>query len=270
MIEYIIGILRGLFSHNKLLDEELVVNNEHEYRLTHAQIEMHESRNRSIICNGKKVPIEWSKVVLWNEEGGLKCEEEQYRKRLRPRKPRMFVIHWDVCLSSRSMAKVLKDRGLSVHFAIDNDGTIYQLMDTQHVAWHAKGVNNHSVGVEISNAVHLRFQKEYQALGFPKRPFVLKDVVHGKEMKPYTGFYPEQVRALKALTKALHKGLGIPYKTPLDSNGNLLRAVDKRVVGRTFAGVVGHYHITKEKRDPGNLALDEMCADLAKEEIISG
>lgn len=267
MIEYIIGILKGLFSRNELAEEKLVINSEHEYRLTQAQIQMHESRNRSIICNGKKVPIEWSKVVLWNEEGGLKCEEEQYRKRLRPRKSRMFVVHWDVCLSSRSMAKVLKDRGLSVHFAIDNDGTIYQLMDTQHVAWHAKGVNNHSVGVEISNAVHLRFQKEYQEMGLPKRPVILKDVVHGKEMKPYTGFYPVQIEALKALTRALHNGLGIPYRTPLDSNGNLFRAVDKRVIGRSFKGVVGHYHLNPNKKDPGNLELDSICAELAKEEL---
>ena len=53
------------------------------------------------------------------------------------RKPTFFVNHWDVCLSADSCAKVLNKRGISVHFLIDNDGTIFQMLDTQHKAWHA-------------------------------------------------------------------------------------------------------------------------------------
>src|SRR5262245_43453849 len=40
-----------------------------------------------------------------------------------------FVIHYDVCGTSRACFRVLHDtRGLSVHFLLDVDGTIYQTL----------------------------------------------------------------------------------------------------------------------------------------------
>ena len=43
-----------------------------------------------------------------------------------------FVIHFDVCGTSRRCFEVLQDkRGLSVHFMLDIDGTIYQTLDSQ-------------------------------------------------------------------------------------------------------------------------------------------
>ena len=112
-----------------------------------------------IICNGKPQTINWPKVVLWDEKAGLGTKKKSYYDYSgKPdRKPTMFVNHWDVCLSSESCATVLKKRGISVHFCIDNDGTIYQLLDTQHAAWHAGvgKINHCSIGVEISNAYSL-------------------------------------------------------------------------------------------------------------------
>ena len=61
------------------------------------------------------------------------------RKHVGERNPSFFVCHWDVCLSSKMCHRVLKQRGISVHFAIDNDGTIYQFMDMNDVAYHAGG-----------------------------------------------------------------------------------------------------------------------------------
>ena len=41
-----------------------------------------------------------------------------------------FVIHYDVAGTSRNCFEVLQDkRGLSVHFMLDLDGTIYQSLD---------------------------------------------------------------------------------------------------------------------------------------------
>lgn len=63
-----------------------------------------------------------------------------------------FVLHYDVCGTSRQCFRVLHDfRGLSVHFMIDIDGTIYQTLDVKEKAWHATIANNRSVGVEIAN-----------------------------------------------------------------------------------------------------------------------
>ena len=63
-----------------------------------------------------------------------------------------FVLHYDVCGTSRQCFKVLQDfRGLSVHFMLDIDGTIYQTLDLKERAWHATTSNTRSVGIEIAN-----------------------------------------------------------------------------------------------------------------------
>lgn len=63
-----------------------------------------------------------------------------------------FVIHYDGTLRSADTFKTLHDqRGLSVHFMLDIDGTIYQTLDLKERAWHATIANGRSVGIEIAN-----------------------------------------------------------------------------------------------------------------------
>ncbi len=63
-----------------------------------------------------------------------------------------FVLHYDVCGTSRRCFEVLHDlRGLSVHFMLDLDGTIYQTLDLKEKAWHATIANSRSIGIEIAN-----------------------------------------------------------------------------------------------------------------------
>ena len=147
-----------------------------------------------IVHNGKFLEIDWQKVVLWDDPDGLGTKRGAYYSYAgKPdRKPTMFVNHWDVCLSSESCANVLARRGISVHFCIDNDGTIYQLLDTQHGAWHAGNgkVNHASIGVEISNAYYLKYQSWYLKNGFGERPIQDFGNVHGKTLDPFLDFYP--------------------------------------------------------------------------------
>lgn len=42
-------------------------------------------------------------------------------------------------------------RGLSCHFLLDVDGTIYQTLDLRERAWHATTSNDRSIGIEIAN-----------------------------------------------------------------------------------------------------------------------
>src|SRR5262249_41968790 len=63
-----------------------------------------------------------------------------------------FVIHFDARGTSRRCFQVLHDqRGLSVQFLLDLDGTIYQTLDVKEAAWHATIANNRSIGIEIAN-----------------------------------------------------------------------------------------------------------------------
>ena len=201
--------------------------------------------NANIIFAGKEYPILWSKVVLWDEPGGLTCRS----KKKKGRKPKYFVNHWDVCLSSSSMARVLKARSLGVHFAIDNDSTIYQLCDMEDVAFHAGGGhNNKSIGVELSNAYSLKYQDWYIKKGFGKRPIENNVYVHGKRLKAHLGFYPDQLNALSALWAAVSNATGIPLQVPNTSD-----RVDHFAASGSFTGFLGHLHLTKRKIDPAGL-----------------
>ena len=183
------------------------------------------------------------------------------------REPTMFVNHWDVCLSSKSCAQVLSRRGISVHFCIDNDGTIYQLLDTQHGAWHAGNsrANHRSIGVEISNAYYPKYQDWYIANGFGERPLQEDGWVHGSKLEPFTDFYPIQIKALKALWKAVHEYHGIPLEVPM-RNGKLLTGVCSYSARAEFEGFVNHYNLTSRKIDCAGLDLLALVNDV-KEQI---
>lgn len=176
----------------------------------------------------------------------------------------MFVNHWDVCLDSTTCAKVLNKRNISVHFCIDNDGTIYQLIDTNHAAWHASSrkVNHHSIGIEIANAYYPKYQSWYKRKGFGERPMMKNAIVHGKTLDPFTWFYPIQIQALQALWKSIHEGVGIPLECPLDKNGNTSSTTDKKVQSGTFKGYVSHYHVTKKKIDCAGLDIKSLLKDI--------
>ncbi len=224
---------------------------------------------KHIVHNGKFIEIDWDMVVLWDDSLGLDCEENSYYDYAgKPdRKPTMFVNHWDVCLSSESCTMVLGRRGISVHFCIDNDGTIYQLLDTQHGAWHAGigKVNHKSIGVEISNAYYPKYQDWYVKNGFGERPIQDGAWVHGNKLEPFTDFYPVQIEALKALWKAVHKGIGIPLEVPV-KNGETSTTVESSAARGTFKGFVSHYNLTKRKIDCAGLDLLAIANEV-KEEI---
>ena len=63
-----------------------------------------------------------------------------------------FVIHFDAAGTSKRCFEILQDRrGLSVHFMLDLDGTIYQTLDVKESAWHATIANGRSIGIEVAN-----------------------------------------------------------------------------------------------------------------------
>lgn len=209
-----------------------------------------------IICNGERHPIAWDNVVTFDEPGGMKAPSGTYRKTKGTRDVKLFVNHWDVCLSSASCFKVLKKRGISVHFMIDNDGTIYQSLDTNDVGWHAGGRrwNDWSIGVEISNAYYPKYQNWY-AKRFGPRPVISGAKVHGRSMKDHLGFYPVQMQAAQALWEACAAAHGIPLKTPRNDSGGEYGHVHKPSVDGDFRGIIHHYNLTSRKIDCGGFDL---------------
>ncbi len=223
-----------------------------------------------IVYNGEFHKIEWSKVVLWSEKGGLKSRKGTYYDYTgrAKRSVRLFVNHWDACLSSNACQTILNKRGISVHFMIDNDGTIYQTVDMQHGCWHAgsERVNRASVGVEISNAYYPKYQDWYVRNGFGERPEVEGARVHGEVLDPFLGFYPVQIRAMKALWRAIHNCAGIEYETPLNQFGTTSKKYEQEVKYGKFNGFVSHYHVSKNKIDCAGLDIKSLLEEAIDEE----
>ena len=222
-----------------------------------------------IVYNNDFFPIEWDMVVLWSESNGLRARPgSHYNYAGRPKRNiRYFVNHWDVCLSSKSCQRVLDRRGISVHFLIDNDGTIYQTLDMQHGAWHAgsERANRASVGVEITNGYYPKYQKWYVKNGFGERPLVENAWVHHNKLEPFLGFYPEQIEALKALWKAIHGATDIPYETPINQFGNTSTQYEQDVTYGKFSGFVSHYHVSKKKIDCAGLDIKELLNQIKED-----
>ena len=225
--------------------------------------------DKYIVHNGNFLPIQWDKVVLWDEPDGFKANKGTYTDYTGKidREPTMFVNHWDVCLSSESCATVLNKRGISVHFLIDNDGTIFQMLDTQHKAWHAgipkyEGGNTKGVGVEISNAYYPKYQNWYKTHGFGERPLQEDGYVHGTTLAPFLDFYPVQIEALKALWAAVHHGLDIPLVYPTNKEGNMETSVHAECERGTFHGICNHYNFIKSKIDCAGLDLSSLLQEV--------
>lgn len=192
-----------------------------------------------------------------------------------------FVLHYDVCGTSRQCFKVLHDlRGLSVHFMLDLDGTIYQTLDLKERAWHATTSNSRSIGVEIANMGAYAGEKnplsEWYApdaehgvrvtiperfgdggirtpnfIGHPARPTLVAGEIHGRMVKQYD-FTPEQYAALAKLTAALcavFPKLKCDY--PRDKHGEVLTTLLPKEQLESYHGVLGHFHIQTDKIDPG-------------------
>ncbi len=249
--------LCGPSTHRRIYNERIANLEEHK---PFKQVKKDES---FIVMQGNFHKIEWPNVILWNESGGLKLSGG-YTPYFQRRDINNFVNHWDVCLSAETCVRVLNKRGISVHFCIDNDGTIYQLTDMNNACWHAgsKKWNHNSVGVEISNAYYTKYQSWYKRNGYGERPLVTGASVHGSNMDDFLDFYPVQIEALKALWNAVHKSLDIPLKCPLDKNGETLGKVSTSAAAGRFKGFISHYHLTRRKIDCAGLDINKLLKEI--------
>jgi len=193
-----------------------------------------------------------------------------------------FVLHYDVCGTSRTCFRVLHDmRGLSIHFMLDIDGTIYQTLDVKERAWHATIANDRSVGIEIAHigaypTLDARPLTEWYGpdetgrtrittpervgdggvrtpgfVGYPARTEPISGTVNGSELVMWD-LTPEQYDSLIKLTAALHRALpGIELQYPTGQDSRVLDRVLDADEFRSFRGVLAHWHVQRNKIDPG-------------------
>lgn len=221
-----------------------------------------------VYCNSKPVEIAWDKVITFKDENGFKASQGTYRKAEKERKVNFFCCHWDCALSSKSCYSILERRKLSVQLSIDNDGTIYQFLDLNDIAQQAGSNNygswnNESIGVEITNAIEIKYQQYYEKMGFGSRPLYKNVSAHNKFYGTILGFYPIQLEALKVLLSTVCKYYNIPLICPTDQNGKYLTKVYGPIVKHKWSGVCSHLNLTTEKWDCAGLDLVKLLSEIS-------
>ena len=192
----------------------------------------------AIIVRQQAVEVDFD-VENWHRTG-------LYFSRLGMRSTTSSVgLHWTGGEGGASQVyRVLKDRRLSVQFFIDYDGTIFQMADAQARAAHIGTENARCIGIEIANRASTKPNA--------KRPRELyTEKVHGKAFRA-TYFTPAQVASAEKLTRALCKIYGLPYEAPPT------HTVAPKAFLDGFRGVIGHFHVTRRKVDPGVRLLQEL------------
>lgn len=148
--------------------------------------------NTSIVVCGDKIDI-GTRVVLWNESNGLNgyntsavfeqdrktgkintISGKRYssravfamsRKKLEGIINQFFLHHSGLYRSKDTFNVLHNERKLSVHFILDDDGTLYQTLDLAEKAWHGGGNNPQSVGIEIdSKALAGKYPSAYDVI----------------------------------------------------------------------------------------------------------
>ncbi|MCG8417075.1 MAG: N-acetylmuramoyl-L-alanine amidase [Proteobacteria bacterium] len=170
---------------------------------------------------------------------------------------RQFVLHHDGCKDAKMCFHVLhNERGLSCHFLLDNDGTIYQTLDLAYMAFHAAGFNADSIGIEMANRGDAKKWPDYYRKRRMKRETTTVRI-HNHIYKCFR-FTPQQHEAMRALAKGLQRALpNLPLEYPQDSPGH--QAWSELPNAKQFSGYLGHYHTTRRKWDPGPFDFKEFC-----------
>ncbi len=173
---------------------------------------------------------------------------------------RQFIVHHDGCPSAKSCFDVLhNERGLSCHFLLDNDGTIYQTLDLAFMGYHAAGFNASSVGIEISNRGDAKRWPGFYNKRDPSRN-VATCQIHGHIYLAYD-YTPAQYEAMQKLVRGLARALpNMPIDYPQQSPG--YQSWTEIAGAKSYAGLLGHYHTTRRKWDPGPFDFKEFCESI--------
>ncbi|MGM0576770.1 MAG: N-acetylmuramoyl-L-alanine amidase [Myxococcota bacterium] len=261
---------------------------------------MSERTYDSIIIAGERYKLTGAvRCVTWKDPGGLSFPSKRYEalsttgspiygdRRLEGNKVQdladlkkavhQVILHTDLTSDSYMCFKVLVSRGLSTHFMIDWDGTIYQGLDPLYQAFHAGESNNGSIGVDLNNVMR-NLVREPEATPYPedherigemskkeyRRPKSGRMRINGAEVQAY-GYTDAQYQALLSLLSTLTKVLDRiqPYP-PLDEKGEIIASTLEDGVG--FEGILGHFHVSASRWDPGpGMDWQRMYHGLARE-----
>ena len=186
--------------------------------------------------------------IIDGKKAGLWFDLSKPGARLRKGEPSVIVLHHTAGEGgAQQVYRTLKGRGLGIHFVVDNKGAVTQMADFKKVVTsHAGSMNEHSIGIEISNRGIPPWM-----LAAPRETYTHN--FRGKD-REFLKFYPEQVLAVWELLNYLHAETGIPLSFPASQN------VLPKAELADYKGVLGHHHLVLTKIDPSPHLWDALRA----------
>ena len=206
-----------------------------------------------LIIDGVRVPVPGVRVTTWVDDP--KRAPPITDGRAITKRPIAFVWHTSKGILCRAAApdaipsthaetlalyQSRTTREVSWHFTVDTDGDVLQQADpARWQCWHAGGANAWSLGAELV---------QRDATGTLTAP---------------------QIRAAAAVTDAVCLALAIPRRVLVGADGapwvrqvKDLQSTKAGGRGLTWAGVIGHVHLTTDRGpgDPGPLVFAELIA----------
>jgi len=186
-------------------------------------------------------------------------------------KVKNIVFHSDCTETAAICYRVLVNRGLSTHFLIDWDGTIYQAADVLHKAIHGGEVNATSIGIDVNNRLPLFRPGDavvpYESIFNGRHPEQFVDPEQKRPLSEFQeinltrkrsyGYTDGQYKSITALIKVLASQLpglyngkeGAVPQPPMNEKGEVVnRAIDG---AKEWNGLLGHWHVSAGKWDPG-------------------
>ncbi len=202
--------------------------------------------SREIVIGGEAVPCA-ADVIHWSDSG---LEVKRWQGS-RPRRMDidLMVLHWTGGEGDAfRVARTLRDRRLGVEFIIDGEGVVFQCCDPVELDTFDVGkYNRRSLGVEIVS-YGFRDTDDTPRRGRDRKTYVTQ--LRGRR-RFFASFRQQQTCAMVALCDAVCTGLDIPRRVPREQDGSHAdRTLHPREL-EDYSGVVGHYHLSGHKSDPG-------------------
>lgn len=138
---------------------------------------------------------------------------------------------------------------LSIHFAVDQKGDVYQMADTEMRGAHAVGkggdrsANAWSIGIEF---IGRGSDLSRPARGYERER--IKTKIHGQPVV-MDELFDAQVKSGLVLLEALCRLYSLPVRVPEEANGDVLQGVLSDALYDGWRGVLAHPHVERGKTD---------------------
>lgn len=212
-----------------------------------------------IVVGGQSVAIA-APARTWHDHGLFFGPGHGAKRRTRP--ITCGVAHWTGGENPPDVVyRVLRNRKpwpLSVEFCIDASGTVWQFADPLVTRCsHAGYANGFSWGIEMVNYGTRSLLSRVPRAG--RHRGTSSQTIHGRSRK-VASFYRGQIESARALVEAVHGALDLPVDVPRHADGRVYSTTMSKKSVRAFRGVLGHFHISRFKLDPGPTLLSELAS----------